>query len=117
MTDVPHFTLPFQWATATTGGLAARECEQVSALEIGSCAEAVIRTVQGQRTTRPTFGRPQLEFNTSPQITRAVLAQALRDQEPRVEALLTAEPAPDDELVQVVRALISPADEQEGELT
>jgi hypothetical protein len=117
MTDVPHFTLPFEWATAPTGGLAARECEQESALEVGACAEAIIRTVQGQRTTLPSFGRPQLEFNTSAAMTRAVLAQALRDQEPRVEALVTAEPSPGDELVQEVRALIAPADEQEGELT
>jgi hypothetical protein len=117
MTDVPHLVLPFQWATAGTGGLAALECEQESAEEIGSCAEAIIRTVQGQRSSLPSFGRPQLEFNTSAATTRAVLAQALRDQEPRVEALVTAEPSPGDELVQEVRALIAPADEQEGELT
>lgn len=117
MTDVPHFTLPFQWATATTGGLAARECEQESALEVGSCAEAIIRTVQGQRTTLPSFGIPQEEFNTSAEMTRAMIAQALRDQEPRVDALVSAEPSHDDELVQQVRVLISPADGQEGELT
>jgi len=115
MTDVPHFALPFQWATATAGGLCARECEQDSSAEIGACAEAVIRTVQGQRTTLPTFGRPQLEFNTSPALTRAMLAQALREHEPRVESLITAEPRADDELVQVVRALIAPADDEEGE--
>jgi hypothetical protein len=115
MTDVPHFTLPFQWSPAPEGGLCARECEQESALEIGSCAEAIIRTVQGQRTTLPRFGRPQLEFNTSANVTRAVLAQALRDQEPRVEAIVNAEPSAADELVQMVQALLSPADEQEGE--
>jgi phage baseplate assembly protein W len=113
MTDVPHFTLPFGWATAT-GGLAARECEQDSAVEIAACAEAVIRTVQGQRTTLPGFGRPQVEFNTDPAFTRAVLAQALRDHEPRVETLVTAEASGDDELVQVVQALIAPVDEQEA---
>jgi len=115
MTDVPHFTLPFQWATAPEGGLCARECEQESDTEIGACAEAIIRTVQGQRTTLPLFGIPQLEFNGQPQLTRAVLAQALRDFEPRVESLITAAPRQDDELVQEVRALIAPADEQEGE--
>lgn len=117
MSDVPHFTLPFQWATAPAGGLCARECEQESATEIAACAEAIIRTVQGQRTTLPNFGRPQLEFNTSAEMTRAVLGQVLRDQEPRVEALVSAEPSHDDELVQVVRALLSPTDEQEGETT
>jgi hypothetical protein len=115
MADVPHFALPFQWAAAPGGGLCALEYEQESVAEVGACCEAIIRTVRGQRTSLPTFGRPQLEFNTSADLTRAVLAQALRDQEPRVQALVTAEPSPGDELVQAVRALIAPADEQEGE--
>jgi len=117
MTDVPHFALPFQWATAGTGGLAAHECEQESSEEIAACAEAIIRTVQGLRTTLPTFGIPQLEFNTSAEVTQAVVAQALRAQEPRVEALVSAEPSPDDELVQKVRALIAPVDDQEAKPT
>lgn len=114
MADRPHFTLPFQWALAPEGGLAARECEQESLEEIGACCEAILRTVQGQRTTLPQFGRPQLEFNTNAQVVRATLTQALREFEPRVAPLVTAASSPDDELVQIVQALLAPADNEEG---
>jgi hypothetical protein len=114
VTELPHLALPFSWAPAATGGLAAAEVEQESIAEIGACAEAIIRTVQGQRTTLPAFGRPQLEFNTDPELARAALAQALLDGEPRVSALIEASIDPTDEQVQVIRALLAPA-EGEGE--
>lgn len=117
MTDVPHFRLPFQWSLSSAGpGLAALEDDQESAAEIAGCCEAVLRTVQGQRTTLPEFGRPQLEFNIEPEVTRAALAQALLDWEPRVESLITDQLG-DDEGVQQLRTLIAPADAVEGELS
>ena len=116
MTDYPHFALPFQWALADGGGIAAQEVEQESIDEIGACVEAILRTVTGQRTTLPDFGRPELEFNTSPEVVRAQLAQALLDFEPRVESLIDAYASDDDSEVQIIRALISPADEEEGNL-
>jgi phage baseplate assembly protein W len=114
MTDYPHFALPFQWGIADGGGVAAIEVEQESLDEIGGCVEAILRTTVGQRTTLPDFGRPELEFNTSPEVVRAQLADALLEFEPRVEALITAAPSDDDAEIQIIRALISPADE-EGE--
>lgn len=114
-TDRPHFALPFQFAPASTGGLAAREVEQESVEEIGACCEAIIRTVQGQRTTLPAFGRPQLEFNMEPQLTSVALASALREFEPRVEPLVSSAPSADDDLVQIVEAILSPAGEGAGE--
>jgi phage baseplate assembly protein W len=112
--EVPHFTIPFQWVPSGTGGVTAQTAEQESTDEIGSCCEAIIRTVQGQRTTLPAFGRPELEFITTPDAIRAVLAQALQAFEPRVSALIVDYIDPDDDLVQVIRTLISPADDVEA---
>ena len=116
-TDLPHFTLPFQFVSDGVGGLVANVCEQESVAEIGACAEAILRTVQGQRTTLPDFGRPQLEFNTDPELVRATLAAALLEWEPRLEALVTAWPDAGDESVQIIRALVAPADSEEGDQT
>ena len=116
-TDIPHFKLPFRFEPSGLGGLAAGVCEQESIDEIGGCCEAILRTVQGQRTTLPEFGRPELEFNTDPASVRAALAGALLEWEPRVQSLITDYPDADDEGVQVVRALIAPADDEEGDQT
>lgn len=115
MTDLPHFTLPFRWDIGPGGHASAAVAEQESVQEITSCCEAVIRTVQGQRTTLPAFGRPELEFNTSPAWVRSVLAGALLEWEPRVESLIAAAPDPDDSEIQIVRALIAPSDNEEGD--
>jgi phage baseplate assembly protein W len=113
--DIPHFKLPFRWEASSLGGLAAGVCDQESVEEIGGCCEAVLRTVQGQRTTLPEFGRPQLEFNTAPESVKAALAAALLEWEPRVQSYITDAPDDSDEGVQVVRALIAPADDEEGD--
>jgi phage baseplate assembly protein W len=114
MTDTPHFALPFQWSTAAGGGLAALEVEQESMDEIASCAEAIIRTVQGQRTSLPTFGIPALEFNEDPALTSSVITQALQEFEPRVAPLISAAPDTGDDLTQIVEALIAPSDNEDG---
>jgi phage baseplate assembly protein W len=116
MTDIPHFTLPFRFVTAGSGGLAAEECEQESATELSACCEAIIRTVQGQRTTLPDFGRPQLEFNATPELTVAALTQALLVHEPRVQSLITAAPDPDDIELQAVRVLLTAFDRELGDV-
>jgi phage baseplate assembly protein W len=115
MTDLPHFVLPFQWSTAPGGGLQAAVAEQESITEIGGCCEAIIRTVQGQRTTLPEFGIPQVEFNGNPELTQTLIAAALLEWEPRVSSFVSATTDLDDETTQIVRALIGPADDQEGE--
>lgn len=115
MTDIPHFSLPFAWVTSGSGGVCARVNEQESVAEIAACCEAVIRTVQGERTSLPEFGRPELEFSNDPAMTQAALQQALITFEPRVESLITAGIDPDDPEVQVVRALLSPIDREEGD--
>jgi hypothetical protein len=115
--ELPHFTLPFQWAPSPYGGVAAQVADQESVAEIGACCEAIIRTVQGQRTTLPTFGHPQLEFSTQPELIQTVLGQALLDGEPRVQSLVTEAPDPEDELIAVVTALIAPIDNEEGDQT
>lgn len=115
MTDIPHFTLPFQWTRDPLGGLSAAVAEQESTPEIAGCCEAIIRTVQGQRTSLPAFGRPEFEFNTDPAFARTSIAAALVEWEPRVQSLITAAPDPYDNEVQMVRALIAPHDTVEGE--
>ena len=114
-TELPHFTLPFQFVSDGAGGLTAQVCEQESEAEISACCEAILRTVQGQRTTLVDFGRPQLEFNADPELVRATLAAALLEWEPRVQALVTAWPDAADESTQVIRALVAPADSEEGD--
>jgi phage baseplate assembly protein W len=114
MTDFPHFRLPFQWGPAQ-GGLAAQEVEQESIDEIGGCVEAVLRTVAGQRTTLLDFGRPELEFNTQPEVVRAQLAAAILEWEPRVESLISAYPDDSDPEVQIIQALIAPTSEEQDE--
>lgn len=113
MTDTPHFTLPFRWARGTHGGLAVAVAEQESVAEIASCCEAILRTTQGQRTSLPEFGHPELEF-ADPAFTRTAVASALVTFEPRVEAMVTAEPDPTDPEIELVRALIAPRDMEEG---
>ena len=115
--DIPHFSLPFAFVSDGVGGLVAAVDDQESVAEIGACCEAILRTVQGQRTTLPDFGRPELEFNADPDLVRATLAAALVEWEPRVQALVTAWPDAADESVQVIRALVAPADSEEGNPT
>jgi hypothetical protein len=112
--EVPHFTLPFQFVPDGAGTVAALQVEQESSDEIAACCEAIIRTVQGQRTTLPAFGHPELEFVATPDTIRVLLHQALLAFEPRVDALVTGAIDPEDELVQIVRALIAPADDVEA---
>jgi phage baseplate assembly protein W len=113
--ELPHFTLPFQWVAAGVGDMTAAVADQETIAEIGACVEAIIRTVQGQRTTLPEFGHPELEFNVDPELARSMLAQAIVEFEPRVMALVEAYPDADDVEVQTVRALIAPADDELGD--
>ena len=113
--EFPHFTLPFAWSPSDAGGLGAAVAEQESIAEIAGCVEAIVRTVQGERTTLPEFGIPELEFNADAQLAAAALASAVLTFEPRADALVTGEPDPTDVAVQVIRALIAPADNEEGE--
>lgn len=115
MADFPHFTLPFRWTQDPLGGLSAAIADQESIDEIASCVEAIIRTVQGQRTTLPEFGIPELEFNTDAQTAAATIAAAVIEFEPRVEALITGAIDPTDVETQTIRALLAPADDEEGD--
>lgn len=110
--ELPHFTLPFQFTEAGAVTVA----EQESVAEIASCCEAIIRTVQGQRTTMPEFGRPEFEFSGDPRFVRTALASALTEFEPRVESLVSAEYDDTDTELQIVKALIAPRAGEEGEV-
>jgi phage baseplate assembly protein W len=116
MIDLPHFTLPFRFVSSGSGAVAAAVAEQESTDEIASCCEAVIRTVQGQRTSMPQFGRPEYEFNTNPDFVRSSLAAALLEYEPRVESLIEAGPDSSDPELQIVRAILAPRDGDESEV-
>jgi phage baseplate assembly protein W len=116
MAEIPHFTVPFQWARNPLGGLRVSTVEQESTAEIAGCCEAILRTVQGQRTSLPEFGRPELEFS-DPAFSQSAVAGALVEFEPRVESLVDAYPDDDDPEIQVVRALIAPRDSVEGDAT
>jgi phage baseplate assembly protein W len=114
--EYPHMTLPFRFEPSDAGGLGVAVADQESIEEVGTCVEAIIRTVQGQRTSLPDFGIPQLEFNTDPQLAADTVASCVLEFEPRVESVLDDVTDPFDETVQVMRALIAPADDEEGEV-
>jgi|SRR5215467_2143254 len=114
MTELPHFTLPFQWSSSG-GVLSAAVNEQESNAEIAACCEAIARTTQGQRTSLPEFGVPELEFNTSPEFARGALVTALTEFEPRVDSLVNAAPDDNDPEVQAIQAIIAPQAQEEGD--
>jgi phage baseplate assembly protein W len=116
MTDLPHFTVPFQFVSSGPGAVVAAVAEQESTDEIASCCEVVIRTVQGQRTSMPEFGRPEYEFNSDPEWVRTSLAGALLEFEPRVQSLIEAAPDASNAETQIVRAILAPSDQQESEV-
>lgn len=114
MADRPHFALPFRFDDRGDGTLAAAVTEQDSSSEVADCVEVAVRTVAGERTALPEFGRPQmLEFTTDAGLARAQLTQALELAEPRAVPLIASETDPYDEGVLRLRTMFSY--DEEGE--
>lgn len=109
MVDIPHFALPFRFELGGSDVVAAAVTEQDSVEEIADCVECTIRTVAGERTTLPEFGRPEtLEFTINRELARAQLTQALNEAEPRAISIVQGDDVdPADPGVLRLRAMFS----------
>ena len=77
MTD--HFSMPFRLE-----GDHFAVTEQDTSAEVADCVELALRTVQGERRTLPSFGRPDfLEFTSNRDLAAAELEQTIDAAEPR----------------------------------
>ena len=101
MTDLPHFALPFHFAS---GGAAV--VEQDTADEILTCVLAVMLCPRGFRVELPTFGVPDPTF-TERTASADVIEAALAEWEPRSQELVTSEPDSLDALISHVLVRIT----------
>jgi hypothetical protein len=104
VTDVPHFSLPFRFATP-----AAAVSEQDSVDEIGDCVMAVLLCPIGFRVELPPFGSPDPTFER--EIDLDAMAAAIETWEPRAATYLTEYPDALDELVAHVELRLQPRTE------
>lgn len=100
MTDAPHFSLPFRFASP-----AAAVTEQDSIDEIADCVFAVLVCPVGFRVESPLFGLPDQTF-AMPAPDLDEIRDAVESWEPRAAALLATEPDAVDELVAHVEVLV-----------
>lgn len=83
MADVPHFSLPFRFASP-----AAAVTEQDSVDEIADCVLAILLCPLGYRVELPEFGLPDVVFS-SPQVDLGSLRTAIEAWEPRAAVTLS----------------------------
>jgi phage baseplate assembly protein W len=101
MTDVPHFSLPFRFATpyaATT--------EQDSLDEIADCVYAILVCPAGFRVELPAFGLPDPTF-AMPAPDLDVMRDVVETWEPRAAVLLAENPDVVDELIANVEVQVN----------
>jgi hypothetical protein len=100
MTDVPHFSEPFRFATPY-----AAVSEQDSLDEIADCVFAVLVCPLGFRVELPQFGLPDPTFSMpAPDVDE--VRDAIETWEPRAASVLSLQPDASDELVAHVQTLI-----------
>jgi phage baseplate assembly protein W len=100
MTDVPHFSLPFRFASPY-----AAVSEQDSLDEIADCVYAILVCPVGFRVESPLFGLPDQTF-AMPAPDLDEIRAAIEEWEPRASALLDEQPDALDELVAHVEVLV-----------
>jgi phage baseplate assembly protein W len=84
--DIPHFAVPFRVL-----GSSVAVVEQDSDEELLQSVATLLRTPVGSRDELPEYGIPDLPFrNDAGEIEQEILA-AIREWEPRVEAMADAE--------------------------
>jgi phage baseplate assembly protein W len=82
MTDIPHFSLPFRFATPNVA-----TSEQDSIEEISDCVLAVLLCPLGYRVELPDFGLVDLTFST-PHVDVGEIRDAVELWEPRAAVAL-----------------------------
>lgn len=93
MTDVPHFSLPFRFATPQ-----AATTEQDSLDEIADCCYAILVCPRGFRVELPEFGLPEQTFSMpAPDLDE--IRDAIVTWEERAAVLLEQHPDELDELI------------------
>jgi len=100
MTDVPHFDLPFRFATPR-----AAVVEQDSIDEIANAALAILLCPRGFRPELPEFGIDDPTFST-PGVDADAITGALETWEPRASNAITQNPDALDELVAHVQVYV-----------
>lgn len=100
-----HFAMPFRFERLRDGRSRAAYTEQGSTTEIADAVEAVVRTVAGERLTLPTFGRPELAFQSNAELARSQLAIAIDEGEPRARGIVEGDFDPNDPAVLRLRAM------------
>jgi hypothetical protein len=100
VTDVPHFSLPFRFATPQ-----AAVTEQDSLDEIADCCVAILVCQRGFRVELPAFGLPDPTFSM-PRPDTDEIRGAIETWEPRAALLLDERPDLLDELVAHVEVFV-----------
>lgn len=101
MADVPHFDLPFRYVSSSPA-----VAEQDSLADIINCVQAVLLTVQGQRTEIPEFGVPEQVFAVQPLHLEEMLASVL-EYEPRANIVFDQYPDRADALIAHIVATVT----------
>ena len=105
-TRARHFSVPFRYVTTRRGGVEPAHEQEGTTMEIADCLELTIRTTQGQRTSLPSFGRPDtLEFSLNAAVSADLIAAAMDRAEPRARALVEGDYNAWDPGVQRIRAM------------
>lgn len=94
MTDTPHFDLPFRFDSSGHAAVV----EQDTLEDVTNCVEAVLRTIKGQRAEAPDFGIDDPTFTDQP-INLQAIVEAVLEQEPRANVLITQSPDKFDSLI------------------
>jgi hypothetical protein len=97
----PHLGLPFR-----LDGIAFAVTEQDTSAEVADCVELALRTVQGDRRTLSSFGRPDnLEFISNRDLAQAEIEQTIEDAEPRAQGVVDRDDSQADEGVLRLKAM------------
>jgi hypothetical protein len=97
----PHLGLPFR-----VEGNAFAVTEQDTADEVADCVELALRTVQGERRTLSSFGRPDhLEFISDRDLAQAEIEQTIEDAEPRARGYVERDDSQADQGILRLKAM------------
>jgi len=102
----PHFALQFRFELLRSGEQRVAVNEDDDLNEIGDSVELILRTVQGERRTNPSFGRPNsLVFMTNRELQVSMIQATIEEHEPRVIPIVrSGEYDPSDPGVARIRA-------------
>jgi phage baseplate assembly protein W len=98
VTEIPHFSLPFRFATPQVA-----VSEQDSIDEIADCVLAILLTPAGMRIELPEFGIVDPTFQQMP-VDLAAISDAVDAWEPRAATVLS-----DEQLAELAGAALNPA--------